>query len=181
MRRLTLILLVLLAVGATTDASLYYVRYVSAADAPTPSPGAMTIYQVDNPGVSGLLVQHDFSNAQATPVYSFSDTVPASASTQYHVRDMTQIPSPFEGQVVLSASQPFSAEVVPYDYPPTSTPTNSPTATATATASATNTATRTVTATATNSPTATRTATQTQTPTATSTPTPFRIVLPISK
>lgn len=170
MRRLTLALLILLAVGGLTDASLAYTRFVAAApDAPTPGPRAKTVYQVDNPNAEPLVTTHDITNLELTPVFTFVDTVPANSSTQYHVRDMPQIPEPFEGEVAITSDQPFTAEVVGYDYPPTDTPT--PTNTATATATATGTATAT----------ATRTATRTATPTATSTPTPFRVVVPLVK
>jgi hypothetical protein len=168
MRRLTLVMLVLLAVGGAVDAGLAYNRFavvVSAAGAPTPSPGAMTIYEVQNPNAAPLLVSHEIQNVQLTPVFTFSDTVPASASAQYHVRDMPAIPTSWTGQVVLSADQPFTANVAGYDYVATATPTNSPTATATASRTATTTA----------SP------TRTATPTSTSTPTPFRTVVPLVK
>src|SRR3990167_3847841 len=35
----------------------------------TPSPGAMTVYQVSNPNASALLTTHTFINAISTPVY----------------------------------------------------------------------------------------------------------------
>ncbi len=175
MRRLTLILLILLAIGGVADGSLYYVRYVSAAGAPTPSPGAMTIYEVANGNAGGLTVVHQFENLQATPVWAFTDVVPGSGSTQYHVRDMPAIPTGFAGQVVLSADNPFSAQVLGYDYPFTAT------ATATATATGTATATSTRTATATVTPTPTRTATATATATRTATATPWTVILPIVK
>ncbi len=169
MRRLTLVLLILLAVGGAADAGLYVVRVSQAADAPTPGPNAATIYEVVNGNASPLLVLHQIENLQATPVWSFSDTVPASSSAQYHARDMTQIPSPFEGQVVLSADSPFTAAVVAYDYPDTATPTPTATASRTATTTATSSATRTASPTATASP--------THTATRTATPTPTRVVI----
>lgn len=169
MRRLTLLLLILLALGAGVDTTLGYVGFVSGAGAPTPGPGGMTIYQVDNPNGASINVQHLFSNSSATPVYSFYATVVPSVSAQYHVRDIAGVPSPFAGSVQLSASQPFTAEVVSFDYPNTATPT--PTATASPTPPATATATVTRTATPTATPTPTRTAT----------PTPFQVILPVYK
>ena len=100
----------------------------------TPSPGAMTVYQVSNPNASALLTTHTFINAISTPVYVMNSTVPAVSTAVYHVRDMPQIVSPFNGSVRIEADMPFSAEVVDYDYPPTSTPTPTRTATPTATA-----------------------------------------------
>ncbi len=145
MRRLGLLLLILLSLGgAAVEGGRYLVR-VSAADAPTPSPGAMTVYEVVNANGAPLSILHEIQNLQATPVWSFSDTVPAASSSQYHARDMAQIPSPFDGQVVLSADSPFTAAVVDYDYPPTATPTSTATRMATATASPTRTATATTT------------------------------------
>ncbi len=171
MRRLALLLLVLLSLGGAAVEGGRYVVQVSAADAPTPGPGGSTVYEVVNANASSLVVSHQFENLQLTPVFSFSDAVPASSSSQYHVNEMPAIPTGFVGQVVLSADSPFDAAVIGYDYPPTSTPP------ATATASAT--ATRTATMTA--SPTATASPTRTNTPTRTATPTPFRRVLPVIK
>ncbi len=170
MRRLTLVLLILLALGGATDAGLYVVRVSQAADAPTPGPGGATVYEVTNPNAGSLLVSHQFENLQLTPVFTFSDAVPASSSSQYHVNTMPAIPTGFVGQVVLSADQPFDAAIVAYDYP---SATSTPTATATATRTASPTATRTATPTATASP------TRTNTPTRTATPTPFQVILPV--
>ena len=120
------------------------------AAAPTPSPGAMTIYQVTNPNQVSLYTQHTFyKGTSPTPVYEFFSTVPISSTLSYHVSTMPQITSPFTGSVVISASLPFTAEVTGYDYPSTSTPTvtrtNTPTVTRTVTATATRTATPTAT------------------------------------
>ena len=128
--------------------------FVSAA-APTPSPGAMTIYQVSNPNASELETTHTFINALSTPVYTMNQSVPAVSTAVYHVRDIPQVVSPFNGSVRIEADMPFSAEVVDYDYPPTNTPTNTPTRT----------------------PTVTPTLTRTPTPT----PTHVVIILPILK
>lgn len=90
---------------------------------PTPSPGAMTIYRVTNPNAVPLDSQHTFVNAQATPVYAFNSSVPANSGTDYHVRDISQVVSPFNGSVIITSTMPFGAEVIDYDYPPTPTPT----------------------------------------------------------
>jgi hypothetical protein len=173
MRRLTLVLLVLLALGAGVDGTLAYTRYVLAApDAPTPGPGAATVYEVVNGNAAPLVVSHQFENLQLTPVFSFSDTVPASGSTEYHVNAMPAIPTNWAGQVVLSADSPFDAAVIGYDYP-TATPTA--TASSTATASATMTASPSRTSTASPSP------TRTFTPSTTPTPTRVVVWLPIVK
>jgi hypothetical protein len=149
----------LLCILALAFAAQSIISNVSAA-APTPSPGAMTIYQISHSNPVPLSLQQAFyRDGNATPVYQFSDTIPISTTKQYHVNSMAQIVSPFSGTLIISAPLPFTAEVIGYDYPPTSTPTITPTRTASPTAS----------------PTAT--ASPTRTPTAT----PIRTVLPIRK
>jgi hypothetical protein len=149
--------------------------------APTPSAGAMTIYSVTNPNATDLLVEHVFTNT-AGFYHSFTSTVLAGRTAEYHVRDVAAIPSPFEGSLTLNADQPFTAEVVGYDYPggpsPTATATSAGPPTATATRTATRTSTRTPTASSTPTRTAvlapTQTATFTPTRTSTGTPIPTR-------
>jgi hypothetical protein len=148
-----LVLLALLALGTAAIGGSRFTVLVSAASAPTPGPNAQTVYQVDNPSGAPLVVSHLFTNAQATPVFSFNSTVPASSSAQFHLRDMPQIPYGTDGQVMLSADSLFTAAVVDYDYPPTSAPT----------------------------PTANASPTRTVTPMATATPTRVVIRLPFSK
>lgn len=107
----------------------------------TPSPGAMSVYQVSNPNASALITTHTFINAQTTPVYTMVNSVPAVSTAVYHVRDIPQVVSPFNGNVRIEADMPFSAEVVDYDYPSTNTPTVTPTRTPTVVPTATRTAT----------------------------------------
>jgi hypothetical protein len=72
-------------------------------------------------------------NAQSTPVYVMVNTVPVDSTAVYHVRDIPQVVSPFNGNVRIEAALPFTAEVVDYDYPPTATPTPTPMVTPTLT------------------------------------------------
>ncbi|MCL5962194.1 MAG: hypothetical protein M1358_23250 [Chloroflexi bacterium] len=134
--------------------------------APTPGPGAMTVYSVTNPNPTDIVVHHIITNTNSF-YYDYYTTVPASTTVQYRFGDIAGVPSPFTGSMTLQSDQPFTADVVGYDY---TTPTNTPTVTRTPTA----TATRTPTPTRTSTPTATRTPTPTPTgtwvPPATSTP-----------
>ncbi len=86
--------------------------------APTPGAGAMSVYTVSNGTSSPISVQHDFVDQNGSTVYSFTASVPANGSAEYHVRDMTAVPVPFEGSVRLSADVAFTAQVTGYDYPP---------------------------------------------------------------
>jgi len=103
---------------------------VSAAGSPTPVPGAplpkpgpgvansnsMTIYTVTNPNSFVLTVNHNFTNSSGFQ-YSFSSQIPANRTVTYHVSNIPQIPTPFQGAVTLSASSPFTAQIVGYDIP----------------------------------------------------------------
>ena len=155
---LTLLTAVLLAVsqiaGGTPAAAATWLP----AAAPTPGPGAMSIYTVTNGNASPVSIQHSFVNKSGVTIYAFTSSVPAQATSEYHVRDITQVPSPFDGSVTLSGSLQFTAQVVGYDYP-SAGPT--PTATATSTATRTNTP----------APASTATPTRTSTPGPASTPT----------
>src|SRR5579875_2061057 len=106
-------------------------------NAPTPGPGAMSIYAVTNPNTTTLNLQHVISDASGF-AYTFTSQIPAGATVEYHVRDIPQVPSPFQGSVTLYGDQPFTAQIVGYDYPgPTITATatriSTPTVTATPT------------------------------------------------
>lgn len=82
----------------------------------TPGPGAMTVYTVSNPNSSTLGVTHVFSNSSGFS-YTFWSQVPGHSTATYHLSSIPQVPSPFTGSVVLSASLPFTAWIVGYDYP----------------------------------------------------------------
>lgn len=90
----------------------------SAAVVPTPGPGAMTVYQVENAncGGSDLII-----SSNITDTLGFSEfvthTVGVGSISQIHLRDLPSVPSPFTGAMTISADQPFIAEVVGYDYP----------------------------------------------------------------
>jgi hypothetical protein len=98
----------------------------------TPRLGAMTIYSVTNLSTVNANVQHVFQDSTGVTTYEFTDQLPPAALRLYHVRDMPQIPSPFEGKLRLISDQPITALIVDYDYPSAATPA-SPTATSTAT------------------------------------------------
>jgi hypothetical protein len=131
--------------------------------APTPLPGAITVYRVTNPGLVAVEVTHTIRDQADSLVYQFTDSV-APGAWDYHVAGWEQVPSPFEGSVTLDADSPFTAEVVDYDYPPTATPTATFTLTPTSTP--------------TETPTLTVTVTPSQTPTATPIP-HWQVVLPL--
>ena len=104
--------------GAYEPDRAYQIRPVGALDPmPTPAAGAMTVYSVINVDALPLDALHTFRDAQGVVVYQFQAAVPADTQNQYHVRDMAQIPSPFQGEVAISADRAFSAFVVGYDYP----------------------------------------------------------------
>lgn len=101
----------------------------SAAGSPTgtPGPGAMTEYTVTNPNSFTLNVEHVITNT-----VGFNDTfwtqIPPNSSVTYDLRDMTQVPDPFQGTLTLYADHPFTAQVTGYDYlPSTGTPSPTPT------------------------------------------------------
>ena len=85
--------------------------------APTPGPGAMSIYSLGNGTASPISVRHDFVDKNGSTLYTFTASVPARGTAEYHVRDMTGLPSPFDGWVNLSADVQFTAQVTGYDYP----------------------------------------------------------------
>ncbi|HEX5414446.1 MAG TPA: hypothetical protein VFZ25_02195 [Chloroflexota bacterium] len=91
--------------------------------APSPSPSAavtvpngMTVYSVANPGQEPLRVEHVITNASGFR-YAFWSDVPPRGTGVYHLRDMTPVPHPFQGTLTLYANQPFTAQLVGYDYP----------------------------------------------------------------
>jgi len=85
------------------------------AAAPTPGPGAMTVYSITNPNSVTLSVQQVVSDSNGFN-YTFWSQIPAGSAVTYHIRDIPQIPSPFQGTLMLYASQPFTAQIVGYDY-----------------------------------------------------------------
>ncbi len=85
----------------------------------------MTVYRVANSNSVDLDIQHVIANASGFS-YTFRSRVPANSVTTYHLRDIAQVPSPFQGSVTLSADLPFAAEIVGYDYPGAVTPTPGP-------------------------------------------------------
>lgn len=95
--------------------------------AAAPSPGAMTVYSVTNSNGTTLSVEHVIMDPSGFN-FSFWSQIPPGATVTYHLRDIAQVPSPFQGTMTLYASQPFVAQIVGYDYPAstTSTPTSTP-------------------------------------------------------
>ncbi len=91
------------------------------AGAPTPGPGAMTVYSIANPNSVTLNVQQVVSDSNGFN-YTFWSQIPAGSTVTYHLRDIPQIPSPFQGTLTLYASQPFTAQIVGYDYAISLTP-----------------------------------------------------------
>ncbi|HEX5414447.1 MAG TPA: hypothetical protein VFZ25_02200 [Chloroflexota bacterium] len=89
------------------------------ATSPAPASGsvAMTVYAITNPNQTPLNVQQVFADSSGFN-YTFSSTIPSGGTTTYHVRDIPQIPSPFQGTLTIYASQTFTAQIVGYDYPP---------------------------------------------------------------
>lgn len=82
----------------------------------TPGPGAMTVYAVTNPNTVALTVRHILVGREGT-VYVFSQQIPAMETFIYHLRDMPQVPSPFQGSLTLESNLPFRAWIVGFDYP----------------------------------------------------------------
>jgi hypothetical protein len=76
----------------------------------------MTVYTVTNLSGAVLNVEHVFANDSGFS-YSFWSQVPAGGSATYHVRDISQVPRSFQGTLNLYADQPFSVQIVGYDYP----------------------------------------------------------------
>ncbi|MBX6771944.1 MAG: hypothetical protein IRY83_09480, partial [Chloroflexi bacterium] len=142
------VLLALLIAGFVFVASTrpHFARATTlAATAPTPGPGAMTIYAVTNQSTVTLNLQHIFSDSSGF-YYSFTSQIPPSSTVEYHVKDMPQVPSPFQGSLTLRGDQNFTAQIVGYDYPsvtPTATASTVATVTPTATTVASTTPTRT--------------------------------------
>jgi len=83
---------------------------------PSPGPKAMTVYAVTNPNNTDLDVQHVLTDASGFH-YEFWSHVLANTTVEYHLRDIPAVPSPFTGDLKLSANQPFTARIVGYDYP----------------------------------------------------------------
>jgi hypothetical protein len=128
-----------------------------AAAIPTPTgAGAASIYTITNPNIGAILVRHVFTQTGDGTTFAFTAAVAGSTTVTYHVIDMPEIPSPWNGTVTLECDQPFTAEIIGFDYP--ATPTATPTVTALPTVPPT--------------PTMTPNPTATPSPTATSTPVP---------
>jgi hypothetical protein len=143
---------------------------------PTPPPGGMTVYRVTNGNAEAIDVLHTVSDPFGFR-HSFWTLVPAGGDVTIHLRDVPEVPSPFQGDVQLTAAQPFVAEVLGFDLQETPTPgIDTPTPTITSSpvvASPTPVLTATLTSSpvATNSPTITPPATLTPSPSSTYTPT----------
>lgn len=96
-----------------------------AVGAATPLPGSMTIYTVSNPNTTTINVENVISNSDGFR-YTFWSQVPPNGAIVLHLRDIAQIPTPFNGQIQLFADQPFTAQVTGFDYPTSTTPTATP-------------------------------------------------------
>ena len=96
----------LIGAPATVDASTQLV---------TTSPGGpMTVYIVINPNDVPLNVQNVIAGP-GTFNYSFWQTIPPYGSAINHLRDIPQIPTPFQGTLRVYANRPFSAKIVGFD------------------------------------------------------------------
>ena len=78
----------------------------------------MTVYAVTNPGSNEITVRHVITNAAGFR-HQFDSKVPPNSTARFRLRDMPQVPSPFNGALVLSADRPFIATVVDFDIDPT--------------------------------------------------------------
>ena len=99
---------------------------------PTPPAGAATIYRVTNANATALDVLHTISDPFGFR-HSFWTLVPAGGDVTIHLRDIPEVPSPFQGEVQLAAALPFAAELIGYDLAETPTPGPSPISTSTPT------------------------------------------------
>jgi hypothetical protein len=141
---------VLVAVLVLTAVLSVGVAAAPARAVPTPGPGAMSVYEVRHSNPVPLVTLHTFyRDLTPVPVWSFVSTIPISSTDRYYVRWYTQLVSPFSGTVRIEADLPFTAEVVAFEYDPTSTRTVTPTRTPSPTPTVTRTPTRTPAATAT--------------------------------
>ena len=86
----------------------------STASATANTTGPMTVYMVINPNDAPLNVQHVIAGPGSFS-FSFWTTIPPHASATYHLRDIPQIPSPFQGTLRVYGNRPFSAQLVGYD------------------------------------------------------------------
>lgn len=86
------------------------------ADPAPPPVRLMTVYAVTNPQAVDLTVEHVISDASGF-THRFWSQVPAGGTVEYHLRDMPEVPSPFDGSVTLSAELPFTAAIVGSDPP----------------------------------------------------------------
>lgn len=82
---------------------------------PSARPGAMTVYAVTNNNPVDLDVEHVITSPSGFK-HSFWSRVPAGKTVRFHLKDIPEIPSPFEGSLTLNADKPISAEIVGYDY-----------------------------------------------------------------
>lgn len=116
---------ILVTSGTPLDAIGRGLASASPALSATPGPGAMSVYTITNPNAAPLNVQEGFTNSSGFS-YTAWIQVSAQSSATIHVRDISQIPSPFIGQVSLHGDAPFTAQITGYDYPPTPTSTPPP-------------------------------------------------------
>jgi hypothetical protein len=86
------------------------------ADPVTPPVRLMTVYTVTNPQAVDLTVEHVISDASGFQ-HRFWSQVPAGGTVDYHLRDMPEVPSPFDGSVTLAAELPFTATIAGGDPP----------------------------------------------------------------
>ncbi|MHB1415124.1 MAG: hypothetical protein ACYC1C_07705 [Chloroflexota bacterium] len=76
----------------------------------------MTVYAVTNPNPTELDVRHVFTDSSGFH-HEFLSRVPADSTVEYHLRDISGVPSPFLGELKISTNEPFTAQIVRYDYP----------------------------------------------------------------
>ena len=115
MSRLLVIILVLVGLGA-------WLVPVSAAPllgplaAPTPLPGAMSVYQITNPNAFPVIFTQEFRDQSGALTFSMTDSLAGNETKVYHVRDISQIPSPWQGGLDITATQPFTGDITDFDY-----------------------------------------------------------------
>lgn len=88
----------------------------ASAGVPTPAPGAMSIYEVENPMPDTLTVTETITDtAGFINIRTFA--VPGCSIGLVHLRDNQNIPIPFTGAMTLEADRQFTATIVGYNYP----------------------------------------------------------------
>jgi hypothetical protein len=119
----TSIVVVIFAIGFLLGISVLYKRFDTARGkhiglarnhALSAPAGSMTVYAVTNPNIAALDLKHTFTDGFGFE-YIMWTLLPAGTMREFHLRDLPQIPSPFQGYVNLEAPETFIAKVTGYD------------------------------------------------------------------